>query len=39
LALKDKERAEKPYEKSEADATAKYEHLSKLVALYATEEK
>ena len=39
LALKNPERAKALFEKSEANATAKYAHLSKLVALYATEEK
>ncbi len=38
LALKNPERAQKLYEESEADAVAKYAHLSKLVALYSTEE-
>ena len=39
LALKNPERAQKLFDQSEANAAAKYAHLSKLVALYATEEK
>ncbi len=39
LALKNPERAQKLFDQSEANAAAKYAHLSKLVALYAAEEK
>ena len=38
LALKNPERADELFKQSQANAEARYEHLKRLVALYATEE-